>query len=520
MAQSHSILKKTIQVGTSTMMSRVLGIFREFLNIKYLGVGRLSDAFVTAFSLPNMMRSIFAEGALSAAFIPVFVKTLRTKDKEHANALMTLSFLVFEGILLSLIICVAIWPDYIIRAIAWGFSADQVALTAPLLRMLIMFVFFVSSSALFAAALQAVGKFFIPAIGQVLINACIITGLLCCLFFKLSIGYLCFFIVLGGCLHTIMHLLAYLKAGFGFARITKETWREFGPLCLAFFTCALSMSVAELDYFVDRAFASYLPVGSMSLLFYANRFMAIPLGVFGVAFSTILMPHFSRISVYAPKRLSYYVLEAAKLVAWITIPISLAMAFFAEKIFTTLFVSAQFTSAQAQEAGLILLAFVIGLFFFALNKIILNVYYALRVTVLPLVVSVLAVSVNALFNYLLVGYLGAAGLALSTSISGIVQTTCLLVLLAKYYHFKVYIGAFASFLGLYALQVVAVTAGFLGLYYGILWALHAFLSPAVSFFLCERIGFWFWVGPLCLAAFMVLLILRKKTNLKLHFIAS
>ena len=514
------IIIKTVQVGTSTMFSRILGIVREYLNIRYFGVGALSDAFVTAFSIPNMMRSIFAEGALSAAFIPVFIKTLRTKDKEHANGLMTLSFLVFEGLLLFLLGIIAWWPAPIVRAIAWGFSDYQVSITAPLLQLLIFFVLFISSSALFAAALQATGKFFIPAFGQVLINAVIIIGLFISWQCALPVQAVCSFILLAGFIHMLMHAIAYFRAGFGFAKINTTTWHLFVPLFFSFFACALSTSVAELDFFIDRAFGSYLPQGSISLLFYANRFMAIPLGVFAVAFSTILMPHFSRLSIYAPKRLSFYLLEASKLVLWVTLPITIVMCFFAEKIFMTLFLSQQFTVANAQEAGMILIAFMIGLFFFSLNKIILNIFYALRATLLPLIVSVIAVSSNALFNYMLMEHLGATGLALATSISGCIQMICLLSLLYYRFNFTLYVQPFGKFLMHYVVQLLLVFSSFWILYEIIHYGIRYYSSPLVANFLLNNVGFWFWVGPLCLLLFLVLLLIRKPFAIKLHFLAD
>jgi len=518
MLHPRAIITKTIQVGSSTMISRVLGIVREYFNIKYFGVGPLSDAFVTAFSLPNMMRSIFAEGALSAAFIPLFVATLRTKGKEHANALMTLSFLFFEGLLLILIGAVALWPEVIIKSIAWGFSPEQVTLTAPLLQILIFFVLFVSSSALLGAALQAMGHFFIPSLGQVLINVVIITGLIICLYCKLPVTVLCFFILAAGLVNCISHLIAYYRIGLGFAPITKDTWYGFGQLFVSFFACAMSTSVAELDYFVDRAFASYLPPGSISLLFYANRFMAIPLGVFAIAFSTILMPHFSRINMYAPSRLSYYVLEVTKIVFWITVPVTILMCFFAHDIFRTLFLSSHFTMARVDEAGFILIAFVLGLFFFSLNKIVLNMYYAFRATFWPLVISVIAVCANALLNMVLMAPLGAAGLALSTTISGIVQTVCLLFFLHYRFHFKLYYGPFLKFAINYLKQLTLCFIGFFGCYYVLQWAIGHFLPTGIAEFLLHAIGFWIWVGPLCLVLFGVLLKWRKRFHISLHFL--
>jgi len=136
-----SIVKKTIQIGGSTLMSRFLGIIRELLTIKYLGVGAASDAFITAYKIPNSLRKIFAEGALSAAFIPSFVTSLR-KDKHEAFSLMSLAFILFEGILLIVCALTMFFAPSVVKFAAPGFSAQQAASTVPLLRILMPFIFF------------------------------------------------------------------------------------------------------------------------------------------------------------------------------------------------------------------------------------------------------------------------------------------------------------------------------------------------------------------------------------------
>ena len=206
------------------------------------------------------------------------------------------------------------------------------------------------------------------------------------------------------------------------------------------------MSVLELSLMIDIQFASNLQDGTVSLIYYANRFLGIPLGVFAVAFSTILLPHFSRISTYAPKRLNFYLYESAKLVFWVTIPCMLGMLFFADKIFTTLFLSEKFSLQQAHETAHILIAFIIGLFFFSYNKIILNVFYALHSTFIPMIVSLIGTAVNISFNFLFIGTLKGVGLALATTISGILQTFLLLYFLRKKFGFHAYLPQFWFFL--------------------------------------------------------------------------
>lgn len=512
-----TIIKKTIQIGSSTLMSRFLGIIRELLMVRYLGAGILSDAFVIAYQIPNLMRKIFAEGAMSAAFLPPFIATLR-KDQNAAFSLMSLAFILFEGSLLFLCALGMVCLGPIITLFAPGFSPEKIEITVSFARILMPFIFFISSSALLGGALQAVGKFFVPAFGPILLNVVFIAGILICLVLKLSINYLCFFILFGGFLQFMQHLIAYFRSGFYFGVITQETWRSFNTILIKFAFCAISMSVFELSLMIDIRFASNLQDGTITLIYYANRFLGIPLGVFAVAFSTILLPHFSRISTYAPRRLNFYLYESAKLVFWVTIPCMIGMIFFSEKIFTTLFLSEKFSVQQAHEAGHILIAFMIGLFFFSFNKIILNVFYALHSTFIPMLVSLIGTAINISFNVLFITILKGVGLALSTTISGVLQTVLLLYFLRRMFGYHAYMQKFWIFVLRYSLQVCLIGVFFLLLYFGIHTAIPILFSPSLAYFLHEEIGLWLWVGPLSLMAGGLLYYSRNLFGIRLYFL--
>lgn len=515
--QRKSILKKTIQIGSSTLTSRFLGIIRDLLMIRYLGVGVVSDAFTVAYRMPNTMRKVFAEGALSAAFIPLFLAT-RKKDEKSAMSLMSIAFLIFEGTLLILCALAAIFAPSIIAFYAPGFSIQQVAIAVPLLRVLIPLIFFLSSSALLAGALQSIGHFFTPAFGPILLNIVFIAGLLICKWAQLPVLYLCWFILLGGLFQFIQHLYAYLSHGLSFGPISRQTFTTFANILGKFFWCAMSMSVTEISIIIDGQFASFLPAGTVSLLSYAHKFMAIPVGVFAVAFSTILLPYFSRISTYAPKRLNFFLYESAKIVFFVMLPCTFGLIFFSRDIFMTIFVSDSFSVAQAHIAGAILAAFGTGLFFFALNKIILNIYYAMHETFIPGLVSAMALVVNVIFNLIFIWSLGAFGLALATAISGACQTILLLYFLRKKFGFHGYLPQFFNFVKNYLIELLAVSAIFLGLYYSLRNSIGLFLPSKVSYFLLQRIGFWMWVGPLCLLCGLLLYLWRKRFGVRLYFL--
>lgn len=518
-----SIIQKTIQVGSSTIVSRFFGVAREILLTNYLGASAAFDAFVTAFKIPNSLRKIFAEGALSASFVPTLVAMVRVENREQVNSFLTRSFIIIEGLLFGLCLFIYWQAPAVIHLTAPGWfvggnPAEQVAYAISFLRILIAFILFVSSSALLAAALQSVNHFFVPAFSPIVLNIFFIAGTLVGWLGGLSPEVLCFFILFGGLVQFLIHLAVYFRLGFGFSLKNDATSDKYLFQVFAkFLPCLFSMSMMEISLFIDTSFASYLPAGSISLIYLGHRFNGIALGVFAVALSTILLPHFSRISTYAPKRLSFYLLEATKLVFWVTVPVVIMMSFFAEKIFHTLFLSSKFTISQVTEAGHILTAFLLGLFFFSLNKIILSIYYSLHNTRTPGFISFAATLLNIGLNMLFITNLKATGLALATTISGITQTLLFILFLRIHFNFRFYFGPFFTFMGRYLVQLVA-TFSIGWVVYHLFAYVIAKLPASLAHFFLFGLGFWMWVGPLCGLLFLAIYYLRKRFNVVVYFL--
>lgn len=518
MLSQKTILKKTVQVGGSTLISRFFGIIREVLMVRYLGASGLSDAFLTAYKIPNSLRKVFAEGALSAAFIPTVVSTMHHDNKDSVARLMSLTFLIFEGIVLIICALVMYYAQNIIQFIAPGFSQEQITAAIPMLHILMPFIFFISSSALLSGALNAVGHFIIPAIAPIVVNIIFIIGICICLFFNLPATTLCWFIVIAGVIHFLLHIMMYFNFQFYFGPITRKDFPIFARIMGKFLLCLPSISLMELALFIDTSFASLLPPGSISLIFYANRFVGIPLGVFAVAFSTILLPHFSRINTYSPKRLHFYLLESAKFILWVTTPVALLMGFFSEEIFSTIFLSKKFTLAQAHEASIILHAFLGGLFFFSLNKILLNIFYAMHAAWIPAMVALSATVINVILNVLFINKFQAVGLATATTISSIVQTILFLVILHKQYNFRIYLTPFLLFALRYAVQLTLLSALFWLCYHGLYTIIIQFMPATFTLFFTTQIGLWLWVGPLSVLFMAILYKIRSLGKLQLHFL--
>ena len=517
-----SIIKHTLQVGGNTFVSRLLGLAREILQVKFLGVGVVADAFTAAFFLPNSFRKIFAEGALTAAFFPTFIKVYKKEGIEKANGLMSLSFLCFEGVVFLLCLFVMVFPVLTINLTFPGFSQEQIAAAVPCLRILMPFIFFLSTSSLLTGALHSVHHFFVPAFASIILNVFYVGGILLCLHYGWPVEYLCFAILASGFFQCLLHFIAYFSLGFTFSLPDKDALKHFGEVFLKFLPCFLAMSVMEVNLFVDQRFASYLHEGSVKLINLANRFMGIPLGVFSVAFSTILLPHFTRVSSYAPRRLSFYLLESTKFVFWVTIPATIMMSYLASDIFLTIFASSsskKFPVHLISESGWILVGFLLGLFFFSLNKILLTLYYSFRDTLTPTYTAIAATIINYGLNYVLVGRFGSFGLALATSISGCIQMLLSLYLLCRLHKFKLYGHYFWNFATRYIVQLIVVFIPFYGIYKGVRMAAEqVFSNHTLGFFMLQSFGYWIWAAPLMAACFYVLYVTRKMFKVKVYFL--
>lgn len=524
--QSHlhkkSILKKTAQVGISLLLSKFLGIAREVLQVKYLGVGAASDAFSIAYKIPNLLRKIFAEGALSAAFIPTLVKIVKDgDDNKQASKLMSLT-LLFIGILVFFIcLFIVLFAQQTILIFAPGFAhkTTECLLAASLVRVLIFFILFISSSALFAGAMQAKHHFGVPAWGPVLLNIIYIAGLGICSYYNIGPFYFSFFLLLGGFLQLILNIYMYLKLNFRFLWPDNETFKYFKQVMAKFLPCVFSLGVMEINLIIDASFASNLPAGSLTLINLASRFMGIALSTFAAAFSSILLSHFSRVSTYAPKRLSFYLLESAKLILWVTLPSIILMSFFSYDIFYTTFyrLTGEISLDQTYQAALLLIAFLSGLFFFSLNKLLLSIYYSMHETFLSTIVSFVGASFNIIFNWLLMPYFGALGLAISTSISAAIQSILFIYVLHKKFNFVVYGKNFIAFIVRYVAQLILASSLFYVIYKFCNWGITKFMSNYVDLLL-HNVGLWLWVGPLCLAMFGFLYMLRKLFHIRLYFL--
>jgi putative peptidoglycan lipid II flippase len=521
----RSIIKHTMQLGISTMLSKALGFIRELLMARYLGVGPLADAFFTAFRIPNSLRKIFAEGALSAAFVPTLTQVITHDGQEEASKITSLAFIIIQSVLFILCGIFAYTAPFFIafQAPGWlanGSDSERFVVAVVLFKIVIFYIMFISASSLFAGALQGINRFGIAAWGQIVSNIVWIVQLFICSYYNVTLVAFSWLILLNGLLYALVHYGAYYLAGFRFIFAWNEkTKKSVYHVLKKFFPCALGYGAIEINLYIDQIVASYLPEGSLSLLNYTQGFMRLPLGMFAVALATILLPHFSRVSRYAPRRLGYYVLESTKLIFWVTIPATLLITFFSYDIFYTTYYSFsdKFALEYVQEASILLIISVLGLFFFSLNKVIINIYYALHETRWPTVITIIATICNTVLNIIGIELLGLKGIVLATTIAAIIQSILFIVVLQKHMKLPLYLPAFWNFCVRYGVHVTLASLLFYGIYKGS-YFLITLLGPWSQYLLLQTMLYWIWVGPLCGLFMLFLYSTRHWFKIKIHFL--
>lgn len=511
-----SILKKTFQVGALTLLSRMIAIMREVLQVRFFDIGALSDAFIMAFRIPNLFRHVFAEGALNASFVPVLVKTIKENKREQLNGVISLAFIFFQGTILLIYLFILLKSHLVVKFVAPGFSAEQAYHTGIFLKILFPFLFFVSGSALLSGPLNAINHFFIPTFGPALWNMSYVASLLICLSLKLSPLYLCWGVIIAGFIQFIMNLAAYLYHHFSFSSINTDAWNLFKTIMSRFLPGLLGVSIIEINIFVSGMVASFLPKGSVSLLYYGSRFMNLPLGVFAVAFASILLPHFSRIVLHAPSRMRFYTLEVAKFISWAIIPISIFFMLIAEDLFSTMFLmQGKGTTSDVYKAKWILIIYCTGLIFFCINKVLLNIFYSLKDTRSTTIISASGALINIIGDIIGMFLWGIYGIALASTLSGIGMTLLCFFFLKKKHGISFYFGNYILFLTRFIPQLLITGLSFLLIYKFLITFL---ISSSWHHFFTHGLGFLLLASGLTFCFFVALFATKKTFGLNSYFL--
>lgn len=472
-----SLGRAVATVGGFTLISRVVGFVRDIVLSAVLGSGAMADAFFVAFKLPNFFRRLFAEGAFSAAFVPLFARELQAGGREQA---MAFARQAQAGLLLVLlpfaVVLIAAMP-WAMALLAPGMRDDAAsfALAVEFGRIAFPYLLFISLASLYGGVLNSVERFAHVAATPVLLNLTLIAAVLGLTPLLPNAGYAASIgVALAGLLQWVWLLVACSRDGLAMHLVRPRWTPRVARLVKLATPVAIGGGVQQISVVLDVVWASLMPVGTISALYYADRIAQLPLGVVGIAVGTALLPLLARElragNAEAARANQNRAIEFGLL---FSLPATVALWLLADPIIRVLFERGQFTAEDTARTGSALAAFAVGLPAFILVKALTPGFFAREDTRSPLYIAVVAIASNVALNlwFLFGTSLEQVGIALASSLSGWLNAGLLAAVLLRRGHWEPDTRLVSR-----GLRVVLATAG-MGL---VLWAGIAFLSPALA----------------------------------------
>lgn len=433
---SKNLLKSSYVVATMTMICRIVGLAREIIFASVFGASGGMDAFLVAFRIPNFLRRLFAEGAFAQAFVPVLSEYRQTKTAEETQTFInrmagTLSLALFivtlVGIIITPILVMIFAPGFIHDPTRFGMAAAMLKITFP-------YLFFISLTAFASSILNSYDVFSAPALTPVLLNAALISAaVFLAPHMRHPIEALAWGVFIGG----IVQLLFQLPFLYRIKKfpIPKINWHDPGVrrVLKLMVPAILGVSVAQISLLIDTLLASFLRTGSITWLYFSDRLINFPLGVFGVAIATVILPQLSR--KYADKKPG----EFSKSLDWairnillLGIPAAITLLLLAGPILATILQHGKFNDFDVRMARLSTMAFALGLPAFMLIKTLASGFYSRQDIKTPVKIAIIVLIINMVIAVILVFPLKHTGLALSTSITSTLNASLLFYLLRKH----------------------------------------------------------------------------------------
>ncbi len=437
--ESGGIARSAGTVGIAVMCSRILGLIREQVFAGMFGAGTAYDAFVVAFRIPNLLRDLFGEGALSAAFVTVFSDYDTNKTQKQTWQLAS-NVLVFFAIALSLITLAGIYlAGPIVSLLAHGFDKvpGKSELTVKLTMIMMPFLVFISLSAVIMGILNTKGRFFVPAMASSFFNLGSILGgvglaLLLPRYGQPPIVGMAIGTLIGGVLQLCMQFPTLMKTGFSFKPLLRLSDPGLRRILRLMIPATIGLSATQINLFINTNFASSCAEGSVSWLQYAFRLVQLPIGVFGVAFSIAAMPVLARHAAKADiQGMRETLVSSLTMVFCLTIPASAGLILLSEPIIRLIYERGAFTAATTIATSHALVLYAIGLFAYSANKIIVPVFYALDDTKYPVIGSFLTVLANVLIIKATISAFQYKAIALTVSCTMILNFLFLSVVLYR-----------------------------------------------------------------------------------------
>ncbi len=447
-------------MGIATFFSRIAGLLREQTFAYLFGAGMWTDAFNVAFRIPNLLRDLFAEGAMSAAFVPTFNSVLQKEGQQKAFKLTNLTLSALLVVVGTLTVAGVIASPMIVGLIAPEFTShpEKFEATVTMTRIMFPFLIAISWAAIAMGILNSLGEFFIPAIAPVFLNlAMIIAGWTICplaVEFEMpAITGMAIGAMLGGILQFAVQLPALFKFGFKFRWQLNLDDPGIKKIVRLIIPGTVGLAATQVNIAISTILATSQGDGAVSWLSYAFRVMQLPLGLFGVAVAQATLPVISRQAAENRQHdMAETLCHSIRLTSFVNLFACFAIMALAEPVIRILFQHGRFTPADTIATAIALRAYAVGLLFFCLVKVLGPAFYALDNTKIPVAASITAVIVNIILNLALIQPCGYWGLALGTGIGAVFNAGILFVMLSEK------LGGFTRFgLGVAIFRIVFAT---------------------------------------------------------------
>lgn len=428
----RSLIQSTSVVSAMTLLSRILGLVRDMVLARFFAISMVMDAFLVANRIPNMLRRFFAEGAFSQGFVPVMARYREKHSHAEAREFVDAIAGTFAVVLFVITLIGVVAAPVLVAIVAPGFIGDggDFELATMMLRFTFPYLFFVSLTAFAGGILNTYGRFAVPAFTPVILNVALIAAVYYWAPQLEEPGMALAYAVFGA---GILQLLFQIPFLMKIRALPRPKWnprqegvrRSMRLMLPAIF----GSSVAQINVLVGGIIASMLGVGKISLLYYSDRLMEFPLGLFGIALATVTLPFLSRqFSNDLHDEFSATIDWSMKLVLLVAVPAAVGLIVLAEPLVATIFYGGAFTYDDVRMTGLALQAFSIGLVGFSFVKILAPAYFARHDTRTPVRMALIALAVNLVLSIFLAWYLTSrgyagnhAGLALAISIAALLN---------------------------------------------------------------------------------------------------
>jgi putative peptidoglycan lipid II flippase len=425
MPETHRIARAASIIGLGTFSSRLLGFLRDMVIANFFGAGMAADAFFVAFRLPNLWRRLVGEGSMTISFIPVYTEYLTQRTEKESQDLVHIAFTVAGVLLVFLTLFGILFSSLLIRIIAPGFAdvPEKFQLTVMLNRIVFPYLFFMGLFALSMGILNSKRHFFAPAFAPIFLNISMILSVL--LFYrvlKTPVLALAIGVLAGGLIQFLFQIPFLIKRKVSFRFNFNCRHPAIKRIYLLMVPALFGTAVYQLNVFIDTIFASYLPSGSVSFLFFADRLMEFPLGIFAIAIGMAALPSLSKLaSAGEMEELKKTASFTLRLVFFISVPAMIGLIALKTPIVHLLFQRGRFDYASTVMTARALLFYSVGLWAIAGARTVVPAFYALQDSWTPLKISLLCLGANVILNAILIGPLKHAGLALATSLSSMLN---------------------------------------------------------------------------------------------------